>query len=110
MNADDIMKEMKRYPRIVCADGFEFSAQANSTAYCSPRTGSADRYTEVEVGFPTAEEPMLMEFAEDKDKPTDTVYPYVPVKVVTTLIAKHGGMVSDGDIPPGIIPLRASAR
>jgi hypothetical protein len=110
MNIDEVMKLMQRYPKVICADGFEFSVQANSSAYCSPRVDGADKYQEVEVGFPNAIEPMLMDFVEDEEKPTDTVYPYVPVSVVTSLLAKHGGMVSSGDVPPGIIPLRASSR
>jgi hypothetical protein len=32
-------------------------------------------------------------------RPTETVYPYVPVSLVTLVIAKHGGMVS-GELPP----------
>jgi hypothetical protein len=36
--------------------------------------------------------------------PTDTVYAYVPVDIVTLVIAKHGGMVS-GEVPPGVIAL-----
>jgi hypothetical protein len=31
------------------------------------------------------------------------------VQVVTNVIARHGGMV-EGDVPPGVIPLRSSAR
>ena len=70
---------------------------------------NADKYKEVEVGFPSIEEPLLMEYIESEGKPTDTVYPYVPVQVVTNVIARHGGMV-EGDVPPGVIPLRSSAR
>jgi hypothetical protein len=48
---------------------------------------------------------MLMDWAEDALHPTDTVYGWVPVKVVTNVIAKHGGIVS-GAVPPGVIELR----
>jgi hypothetical protein len=105
----EILSKMNRYPRLVCADGFEMSVQAHQGAYCSPRTNSATKYVEVEVGFPNAMEPMLMEYVENEEKPTNTVYPYVPVQVVTNVIAKHGGMV-EGEVPPGVIPLRASSR
>ena len=99
----------KMYARVACADGFMMSVQANNTAYCYPRSDDAYRYESVEVGFPSSEEPMLTKYAEDPERPTDTVYSYVPVGVVTTLIAKHGGMVA-GEVPPGVAPLKASAR
>jgi hypothetical protein len=47
---------------------------------------------------------MLMEYVEDKNRPMDTVYAYVPVFLVSTVIAKHGGIVQ-GEVPPGIIRL-----
>lgn len=98
-----------RYPRVVCADGFSMSVQAHDGAYCSPRTNNAPTYKEVEVGFPSAEEPLLMEYCEDCKDPTGTVYAYVPARIVTNVIAKHGGMV-EGEAPPGIAPLIASRR
>jgi hypothetical protein len=94
--------ELKRNKLVVCADGFTMSVQANEGAYCSPRRDNAARYTEVEVGFPSEKEEMLMEYVEDHAKPTETVYAYVPVFLVSTVIAKHGGMVK-GEVPPGII-------
>ena len=105
----EILNKMNRNAIVICADGFEMSVQAHDGAYCTPRRSNADRYKEVEVGFPNAAEPMLMEYCENEEKPTDTVYPYVPVQVVTNVIARHGGMI-EGDVPPGVIPLRASAR
>ena len=99
----------KMYERVHCADGFMMSVQANHGAYCEPRVDSARRYDLVEVGYPNTEEPMLMEYAEDPHSPTNTVYGYVPVGIVTTVIAKHGGMVA-GEVPPGVAPLRAIAR
>ena len=98
---------MKLNEQVVCADGFSMSVQAHAGAYCLPRMTGAPIYREVEVGFPNMEEPMLMEWAEEADKPTDTVYGFVPVGVVTNVIAKHGGMVS-GDVPKGVIPLEGS--
>ena len=98
---------MKINKQVVCADGFKMSVQANSTAYCVPRSGICENYTLVEVGFPSAMEPMLMPWAENSDDPTDTIYGYVPVEVVTNVLAKHGGIVS-GEVPPGVIAIRAS--
>ena len=101
----EILSKMNRNAQVVCADGFEMSVQAHQGAYCSPRRSNADKYEEVEVGFPSIEEPMLMEWCEEPHQPTDTVYGYVPVQVVTNVIAKHGGIV-EGDVPAGVMPLR----
>ena len=97
---------MKMNKNVVCKDGFTMSVQAGETQYCHPREAGADRYTEVEIGFPNRPEDLLLEFAEDSDRPTETVYPYVPAPLVTLVIAKHGGMVS-GELPAGIPYLRA---
>jgi hypothetical protein len=96
----------KHYDRVVCADGFTMSVQASAYNYCQPQEPAADRYETVEIGFPTAKEPMLMPYAETPENPTDTVYAYVPVELVTNVIVKHGGMVS-GEVPPGVIAIRA---
>jgi hypothetical protein len=101
------MSRYKLNKKIVCADGFEMSVQANDGAYCSPRVNGAERYTAVEVGFPSREEPLLLGFCDEPDKPTETVYGYVPVPTVTLVIAKHGGIVS-GQLPAGIPHLLAT--
>ena len=90
---------------VKCADGFSMSVQAHDGAYCSPRIDGAPRYESVEVGYPSAEEPLLMPFCEDDENPTGTVYGYVPSHVVTTVIAKHGGMV-EGEVPAGVAELK----
>jgi hypothetical protein len=97
---------MKLKEKVVCADGFEMSVQAHYGAYCSPREDGAERYTEVEVGYPSHGEPMLLEWAEDPTTPTQSIYGYVPVRTVGLVIAKHGGMVS-GEVPVGVPPLQA---
>lgn len=91
---------------VVCSDGFTMSVQARETSYCTPRESNAKFYTEVEVGFPSAEEELLMEYAEDPYNPCDTVYAWVPRQVVLNVIAKHGGMV-EGELPAGFPILRA---
>ena len=96
---------MKLNEKVICADGFTMSVQAHAGAYCLPRMTGAPVYREVEVGFPSIEEPMLMDWAEENHRPTSTVYGWVPVRVVTNVIAKHGGMVS-GAVPPGVIELK----
>ncbi len=87
---------------VVCADGFNMSVQAHNGAYCEPRLDAQKKYTLVEIGFPSAKEPLIMPWCEDDQKPTETVYGYVPVDVVSNVIVKHGGLV-EGEVPPGVI-------
>lgn len=93
-------------PKITCADGFTMSVQASSFHYCTPRIDNAAFYTAYEVGYPSAEEPLLLPYierrynydgdgdgdGEDITDPTDTVYCCVPVEVVAQVIRKHGGL------------------
>jgi hypothetical protein len=98
---------MKRNKKVVCADGFSMSVQAHDGAYCTPREGDAERYTEVELGYPSEREELIMDWIEVPDgNPTESIYPYIPVDVVTTVIVKHGGMV-EGEVPPGVIAVPA---
>ena len=76
--------------RITCVDGFSMSVQATHGAYCSPRRNLGPWY-EVEVGFPSAEPELIMQYAEQPEIPTETVYAYVPLETVEELIAMHGG-------------------
>ncbi len=92
--------------KVICAGGFAMSVQANENAYCTPRVTEAEGYTQVEVGFPSATEELIMPWAENQEAPTETVYGYVPVSVVTNVIAKHGGMIS-GEVPAGVARLEA---
>ena len=92
----------KRYKRVKCEDGFSMSVQAHDGAYCCPNADNAERYTEVEVGYPTQMEDLLMKWCEDPTRPCDTVYAYVPSHVVSLVITKHGGMV-DGEVPSGVL-------
>ena len=92
----------KRNKMVVCADGFNMSVQAHNGAYCEPRLDAQKKYTLVEIGFPSAKEPLIMPWCEDDQKPTETVYGYVPVDVVSNVIVKHGGLV-EGEVPPGVI-------
>ena len=77
---------------ITCADGLSFSAQANEGAYCSPRQDNGP-WTEVEVGFPSEKVEEIMEFAENHSDPTGTVYGYVPVEIIETVVEAHGGLM-----------------
>ena len=109
MNVNEFFKAAgaSRNRRLVCADGFEMSVQAHDGAYCSPRIDNAEKYTHVEVGFPSKREPILMDWAEEASDPMGTVYGYVPVQAVTNVIAKHGGIV-EGQVPRGVAPIPAN--
>jgi hypothetical protein len=93
------------YKAVVCADGFSMSVQASTSAYSKPRHDDGP-YTEVEVGFPSEEESLLLPYAEDSEKLTETVYPYVPVTKVSLVLAKHGGVV-EGELPDGVPMLKS---
>jgi len=98
---------MKLNAPIVCKDGFTMSVQAHEGAYCSPRIDNAERYNEVEVGYPSKAEPLLIDWAENQNAPTGTVYGYVPVARISLVCAKHGGIVS-GDLPAGIPTIKVN--
>ena len=87
-----------RLPKIVCEDGFEMSVQVGFSLYSTPKK-VAKRYSAVEIGFPSAPEPLIAEYAEDWEIENDddsrlceTVYGYVPVGVVDKVLKKHGGI------------------
>lgn len=78
-------------PRLYCNDGYSISVQASEFHYCSPRLNGLQEYKNVELGYPSAEDELINEYAEGMDY-TDTVYGYVPIEVVEKLIEKHGGI------------------
>ncbi len=78
-------------PRIVCNDGFSLSVQCSEYAYSTPRK-NIKKYTEVEIGYPSSEEELIVEYAEDPDHLTETVYGYVPIEVVREVLNKHRGI------------------
>ena len=93
------MMTSTRLPKIICVDGFSMSVQVGFSLYSTPKK-VAKRYSAVEIGFPSEHEPLIEEYAEtfykedemDVTDYTDTVYPYVPVKVVNKVLKKHGGI------------------
>ena len=84
-------------PHVKCKDGFCISVQASQRNYCLPRVDGDVIYDKVELGYPNVEDELIAEYAEDDDKLTKTVYPYVPVEVVNRLIEKHGGIVESNE-------------
>jgi hypothetical protein len=102
----DVKERRMKYQRIECKDGFSMSVQAGTGHYCDPRD-DVGPYNSVECGFPSKYEEMIIAYAEASHEPTKTVYGWVPVNVVTTVIAKHGGMIA-GTTPAGVIELKWS--
>ena len=86
---------------ITCADGFNISIQGSQGHYSSYNK-ETNKFTSVELGFPSETDELIIKYADDPDEPTKTVYPYVPVDVVNKLIKKHGGTIF-GEIPAGIV-------
>lgn len=96
------VKERNR--RAICKDGFSLSVQADSMASSSPKVTGADRYTAVEVGFPSEHEPLLAPYQSSETKGEDmkkSIFVYVPVPIIGLILIKHGGMI-DGELPAGI--------
>jgi len=99
LSEDPLLKHMttsSRLPHIVCVDGFTMSVQVGYSLYSKPKK-VAKRYSEVEIGYPSEHEPLLEEWAETIFEDgsidyTNTVYPYVPVKIVDKVLKKHGGI------------------
>ena len=87
--------------RAICKDGFSLSVQASDSAYCSPRMNDAERYTKVEVGFPSKHEPLLAPYQNGDGAMSKDVFLLVPVPVVALILIKHGGMV-EGELPAGV--------
>ena len=85
-------------PRIVCNDGFSLSVQCSEFAYSTPRQ-NVKKYTAVEIGYPSSEEELLVEYAEDPDSLIGTVYGYVPIEVVREVLSKHRGINISATFP-----------
>ena len=81
-------------PRIFCNDGFVFSVQGGENHYSTPRNNDKE-FMAMEIGFPSEVEELILEFAEDRDNPTDTVYGWVDNKIIQEVIDKHGGIDVD---------------
>ena len=82
---------MQRKP-FTCNNGLTFGLQTTELNYCSPRTDNGP-WSEVEIGFPNREVEKLMPFAEDKNRPTETVYGWVPMNSIMEIITDNGGLI-----------------
>ncbi len=100
MNTNDFLQAYRKVmyrmnvvrPRVRCKDGYTVSIQAGYGLYFIPRE-DADHYETVELGYPSKADKKLMPYAEDKSSPLETVYAYVPVALVDSVLEKHGGIV-----------------
>ena len=89
------IRMVPQMPRLILADGASLSVQASKYMHSSPRDDKGP-YTKVEVGFPSETPPEAWkEFAEERDKPTNTVYGYIPLTMVMLYIGAHGGIDRD---------------
>lgn len=77
--------------QVACANGLSMSVQASSTHYCQPRKDEGP-WEAVEIGFPTWEVLEINKYAESPDRPTDTVYGWVPVELVNKIVQENGGL------------------
>ena len=79
----------EKRPIAVCKDGTEYSIQASSFNYCTPREDGLEAYEEYEVGQITDwETGKLKDFAESEGG----VAGFVPVKVIKEILKAHGGL------------------
>lgn len=80
-------------PGIVCRDGATVSLQASEYHYCTPRNNDGP-YTHIEAGYPSVMPPdSWLPYAENAEKPLDTVYDYLPLQLAQEFIDAHGGVV-----------------
>jgi len=77
---------------LVCADGFSMSVQASEGHYCTPKRNFAPCYSHFEVGYPSKYQSELTRYKQGRGKATESVYAYVPVEVLESLVYKHGGV------------------
>ncbi len=90
MNESGSIKKLSK--RICCLDGASVSVQASSLHYSTPRS-NVGPYTHAEVGFPTVDpDEELLSYAEDKEHPKETVYGFVPLRLIVDYINSHGGV------------------
>lgn len=56
-------------PRLFCNDGFNMSVQGSAFHYSNPRS-TESAYTEMEIGYPSQEDPIIMNWAENEKAPS----------------------------------------
>lgn len=87
--------------KAVCEDGYMVSIQGGTGVhYCRPRELS-NCYEELELGFPSILDDELAKYAEVIGT-CETIFGYVPISVVESVISKHGGIIGQA-IPVGFL-------
>jgi hypothetical protein len=83
-------------PRTICSDGTSLSIQASRTHYCTPREDEGP-YLALEVGYildangdQLTPPESWADYTDGSEFPND-VYGYVPVELIESFIANHGG-------------------
>ena len=76
--------------RFFCQDGFSVSVVWGRGT--NSEVGQNGDIVSYELGFPSSEDNLISEFAEDSTNPTNTVYGWVPAEIVQQLIQSHGGL------------------
>jgi len=82
----------RRYEKITFNSGLEISAQAGEGLYSHPRNDCGP-YSAIELGYPSAVDSIIADYAESPDYPLETVYPWVPAGVFIALLIKNGGVM-----------------
>jgi len=72
--------------RVRCADGYNVSIQYSAEHNCE--------FDSLEIGMPSEIDPELEEF----DTGDNCVFSYVPIPVMETVVARHGGIVEQVSI------------
>ena len=85
------IETIRVFRNLTCRDGFNFSLQAGPSHYSEPKA-VANEYEAWEIGFPSASEPLWLEWQEQGNEPTESVYGWVPNDVVNAVIQRHGGI------------------
>ena len=81
-----------RINTIKCVDGFTISVQASDYHYATLAEDGTG-YSHVECGFPSQVPEFIMDYAEDANFPTGTVYGRVPIELVESLITLHNNLL-----------------
>lgn len=71
--------------------GVTVSLQASARHHSTPKSDGAERYTHVELGLPSEQPPdYIMEYENGgrPDKPTESIYSYVPIELVVRWMAE----------------------
>lgn len=79
-----------RIPAVKCADGFWISIQGHEGAYSKPRQTCYNIYEYDEMEIKTSE--VLPERFNQYRDGDSSIYGYVPVEIIESLLVEHGGI------------------